>query len=116
MKRQAIYSINSHYPVEVQKMINEATHCLTCGKKLSYLPSKDGRRNRGYCSSSCLSANPPKMAYIQKLHGKSARNVILEMLNNGASLATTAALLGVNRQALYAWLSKLDIKKKVVWG
>jgi transposase-like protein len=47
---------------------------------------------------------------------KPIREVILEMLNSGATMTATADRLGVNKQALYAWLDKLEIKKKVVWG
>jgi DNA invertase Pin-like site-specific DNA recombinase len=100
----------------IREMINNAECCLNCGKKLSYLQRKEGRRNGGYCSMFCLSVKPQKMAYAEKVYGKQAKELILEMLNNGATVTATAGRLGVNKQALYQWLDKLGIKKKVVWG
>jgi transposase-like protein len=55
------------------------------------------------------------MAYAEMAYGKPIKEVILEMLNSGATMIATANRLGVNKQALYAWMDKLNIKKKVVW-
>lgn len=116
MKKQANYSINGDYPSEIQMMVTETTKCLSCGKILGYSQRKEGRRNRGYCNLFCLSNKPPKMAYVEMTYGKPAKDIILEILNNGTTMMATAERLGVNKQALYAWLDKLNIRKKVVWG
>ena len=116
MKMEASYSDNSIYPPEVQQMVTNTTHCLNCGKKLSLIQRKEGRRNRGYCSIYCMGRKPVKMAYAEKEYGKPIKEIILEMLNDGATVTATSGRLGVNKQALYAWMNKLNIKKKVVWG
>lgn len=116
MKKSTTYAADGKYPPEVQQMMAEATHCLNCGKKLSFLQRKDGRRNRGYCKLSCYFSKPPKMAYAEKEYGLPAREVIIQMLNNGASIVITADRLGIGKPQFYEWMKKLDIKKKVVWG
>jgi transposase-like protein len=117
MKRDPIYTNDAHYPPEIQKMMAETTTCLNCGTTLKHVIGKDGRRirNRGFCSNICYLEKSPKMAYVEKEYGLPAKEIILQMLNDGTSIIATADRLGVNKQALYAWLDKLDIKKKVVW-
>lgn len=115
MKRKQIYSDNPHHPSEVQEIVENATHCLNCGKKLSYSERKQGRRNRGFCSNACYLARPPKMIYVEKEYGKPIKQVILEMLNNGTNHNAIAGSLGIGKPQLYNWMEKLDIKKKVVY-
>jgi len=118
VKRTPNYSNDAHYPPEIQKMMKETTTCLNCGKTLNNVIGKDGRRirNRGFCSNICLQTKSPKMAYVEQEYESSAKEVILKMLNNGASVVATADRLGIGKPQFYKWLEKLNIKKKVVWG
>lgn len=115
MKKKPAYSDNPHYSPEIQQMINETEACLNCGKKLRLDQRKDGRRNRGYCSMFCLGQKSPKMAYVEKVYAASVRDVIINMLNNGATIVAVSGRLGIERCVLYQWLNKLNIRKKVVW-
>lgn len=56
------------------------------------------------------------MAYVEMVYGKPVREIILEILNNGASVVATADRLGIGKPQFYKWMGKLNIKKKVVWG
>ncbi|EHQ88255.1 helix-turn-helix domain-containing protein [Desulfosporosinus youngiae] len=116
MKRSTTYAADGKYPPEVQQMMAETTRCLNCGKILSLLQRKDGRRNRGYCTLECYFAKPPKLAYAEKEYGAAAKEVILKMLNDGASVVATAERLGISKPRFYDWMRKMNIKKKVVWG
>ena len=101
----------AHYGGEIIEMMNNAQHCLNCGARLRYLPNKENRRNRGYCSMACYNACPPKMAYISLMSGKPAREAILDKLNACASHNVAAGLLGIGKPQLYAYMKKLGIKK-----
>ena len=110
--KKSIYTSDEH----IRQMLESTQICLNCGTKLKFLPDKNTRRNRGYCSKSCLLGKPPKMAYIEKTYRKPVKEVILDQLNRGASVTATAGLLGLDRVRLHEWLDKLGIKKKVVWS
>lgn len=110
--KKSIYTADEH----IRQMLEQTQTCLNCGKKLRFLPDKDARRNKGYCSKFCLFEKPPKMAYIEKAYGKPVKEVIIEILNSGATITATAERLGVGRVRLWEWLDKLKIKKKVVWS
>jgi DNA invertase Pin-like site-specific DNA recombinase len=116
VKKAPNYAVDAHYPLEVQQMMADTKQCLSCGKMLGYNQRKEGRRNRGYCSYSHYRALPPKMAYAEKEYGQSAKEVILEILNNGATVTATAERLGIGKSQFYKWMDKFSIKKKVVWG
>ena len=116
MKKHPNYAVDAHYPPEVQHMMAEATNCLNCGAALGYNQRKEGRRNRGFCSLFCFYAKPPKMAYAEKEYQLPIKDVIMKMLNNGATVTATADRLGIGKPQFYKWMDKLNIKKKVVWG
>ena len=111
IKKQCNYS--PEYPVEIQEMMNKANVCLNCGKILKYIPKN---RNRGFCSYGCYKTKPPKMAYAEKEYGKPIKEVVLEMLNDGATVTAAADRLGIGKPQFYNWMDKLDIKKKVVYA
>jgi transposase-like protein len=116
MKKAQSYAVDAHYSEEIQIMMADTLNCLNCGSVLGYNQRKEGRRNRGYCSMFCYSAKPPKMAYAEKEFGKTAKEIILEMLNNGSSVVFVADRLGIGKPQFYKWMDKLHIKKKVVYA
>lgn len=115
MKKSGNYSLDAHYGPEVQHMLDTTETCLTCGTKLSYIPSKDRRRNRGYCCQDHYYAKPPKLAYLEYEFKKPAREVILDHLNRGLTVTAVAELMGVGKCNFYKWLHKLNIRQVTVW-
>lgn len=115
MKKQCTYSADAHYHPEVQQMLEDATNCLNCGAILSYNQRKEGRRNRGYCLLTCYFSKPPKMAWVEKEYESPIKELVVKILNDGATVTATADRLGIGRAQFYQWMNKLDIKKKVVW-
>lgn len=103
----------AHYDENIINMMDEATHCLNCGADLKYQP-KEKRRNRGYCGMRCLILKPPKLAYAEKQWGKSAKELLIGLLNNHTAQAV-AELIGVGKPQLYKYIRKFNIRKTVVW-
>jgi len=103
------------YPPEVREVLNSAERCLACGRPLRYLPDKDARRNRGYCSMACYRAKPPRMVAAERMLGEPIREAILDRLNRGQTIEAVANQLGVRKQALYRWLDLLGIRRRCVW-
>lgn len=104
----------AHYGKNIIELMNKTTHCLNCGKKLRYL-DKEKRRNRGYCSLSCYYAKPVKAAYIEQEYGKPLQEVVVELLNKNDNVTLTAQLLGLNKERLYNYLRKYNIRRRVQW-
>lgn len=118
MKKQSSANLavdTAHYDKGIVKMMDEATHCLCCGKYLRYIANKDKRRNRGYCCLQHYYAKPPKMVYAEREYGRPVREVILEFLNTGHTVQATANLMGIEKPNFYEWLKKLGIKRSVIW-
>ena len=79
--------------------------CATCGRRLKYLPRKDARHNKAYCSRRCYLTCPPKLAAaVAAWDADDPRTLLLTLLNSGRSMHCVAALLGVHRQALLTWM------------
>jgi len=98
---------------EIAKMIHDTKFCLNCGRRL-----KRGhglKVDRGYCSRDCYFAKPPKMAYLEMIHNKPAREVIAHYLTINDNIPLTAELVGVTKQTLYRWVDNLNIVRKVEW-
>jgi transposase-like protein len=117
-KKQGQYATNlelSHYGPEVKQMMDEATHCLYCGVKLSEAMQKDARRNRGYYCLKHYYTYPPKLAYVALAYKMKPEKVIVSLLNKTNNVTVTAHMLGVEKPALYDWMRKLGIKRVVRW-
>lgn len=117
-KRQGQYAENlevAHYGPEVKQMMDDATHCLYCGVKLSQAKQRDARRNRGYCCLQHYYIYPPKLAYVAKAYGMSPAEAIVNLLNKTNNVTATAHRLGVDKPALYSWMRKLGIRRVVRW-
>ena len=80
----------------------ELRYCQTCGR---VLPMTHGRHTREkYCDKTCFAnRNLPD------------KEELIKTLNRNDNITVTANLYGVNKQALYLWLKKLGIKRKVEW-
>lgn len=104
-----------HDPADprISAMLDATEHCLHCGKPLKYLADKDARRNRGYCCYDHYLARPPRLAFACKTYGLPPAELLCSLLNTGATVDTVAGLLGVNKQALYAWMDKYGIRRVV---
>lgn len=105
----------AHYGPEIKQMMDEAEYCLNCGAKLKYLPEKQKRRNRGYCSLECYFAKPPKVAYLERVYGKPVREVILDLLNRLDNVTAVAELCGMGKSNFYRLLRKYNIRRVVKW-
>lgn len=117
MKKKGQYTTAvdlARYGPEIRMMLDEARRCLNCGALLKYL-DKNKRRNRGYCSLQCYYAKPPKLAYAERIYGKPARELLVELLNKHNNVVAVAGLLGVRKQALYAWMKRYGIRRLVRW-
>lgn len=117
-KKRGEYAQNielAYYPPEVREMMDNATHCLTCGKKLDSLQRKEARRNRGYCSMRCYVELPPKLSYAVRMSGKKPEHLISDTLNRTQNVTTAAELLGITKVNLYAWMRKFRIRRVVRW-
>lgn len=108
--------VSTTHEKEIRRMLETTTVCLNCGKKLNYLPDKESRRNRGYCSRKCFLSKPPKIAYVEQSSQKSVREILTETLNKTQNVSVSAELVGVSRKQMYEWLEKLDIKRKIMWS
>jgi len=98
---------------EIIRMLRETKFCLNCGKRL---PRGHGSKiSQGYCSMLCHYAKPPKMAYLEHIYGKPARQVIIEILNLNNNVTVSAELLGISKFTMFQWLKKLNIKRHVEW-
>ncbi|MFC4768717.1 hypothetical protein [Effusibacillus consociatus] len=109
------YRLNTADEREViRQMLLESKNCLNCGTRL---PRGHGyKRKQGYCSADCYQAKPPKMALLEKIHGKPIREIVVEELNrNHTSMDVVAQLLGIQKFALYQWIKKLRIRQVVRW-
>jgi transcriptional regulator with GAF, ATPase, and Fis domain len=79
------------------------TKCLTCGK---IVPRGHGHKSdQKYCNEKCY-----QNRYLPE------RQELLDILNRNNNITITAQLLGRERQALYGYMRKLGIKRKIVWG
>jgi len=98
---------------EIVEMLTKTRRCLNCGL---WLPRGHGyKRTTGYCSMLCHNAKPPKMAYLEHIYGKPAREVIIETLNSNNNVTISAELLGVSKFTMFQWLKKLNINRHVEW-
>ena len=98
---------------EIKAMLRDTKTCLTCGE---WLKAGHGRNTRvGYCSKVCYQAKPPKMAMLERMHGKPIRQVVIDTLNSTRSKEAAAGLLGVGRSRFYQWIAKLKIKEVTVY-
>lgn len=98
---------------EIVKMLTETRRCLNCSM---WLPRGHGyKRITGYCSKKCHDAKPPKMAYLEQLYGKPAKEVIIETLNINNNVTVSAELLGISKFTMFQWLKKLNINRHVEW-
>lgn len=111
-------SNNKYYDKNIIDMLENTDKCLYCGIPFKYLNNKDQRRNRGYCSREHYLEYPPKMAYISKVYGKTAKESIIEILNTCKTKKAAAELLGIREFMLLKYIKKLNIKKIVQykWG
>lgn len=88
--------------------------CHACGAALAY--GRD-RRLRYYCSVACLQAVPPRLARAMAESGDSdPRACVLRALRETETVEAAARALGVDKQALYAWIRRLGIRREVVWS
>lgn len=113
-KQYASEALDTYHEPHIIKMLDETKVCLCCGKILKYLPDKDKRRNRGYCSLACYYKLLPKLAYACKEYGMKPRELIIYLLNRHTATAT-AGLLGVGKPQLYEYIKKYHIRKKVIY-
>lgn len=77
-------------------------YCLTCGRIL--IQGHGHHKREKYCDKICFAnRNLPE------------KSELLKTLNKNDNITVTAGLYGTNKQALYRWLKKLGIKRKVEW-
>ena len=100
---------------DLQKMYNETTHCLNCGKPLilAMVEGGDYVKHQGYCSRFCIQAKPPRLALIEKHYGQSAKKVFLEILNECGSTETAAGFLFMTSHQVRNYMKRFGIKKVV---
>ena len=98
---------------EIVQMLANTKVCLTCGKRL---PRGHGfKRITGYCCQSHYYDKPPKMAYLEHVYGKPAKEIIIETLNQNNNVTISAELLGISKFTIFQWLKKLGINRHVEW-
>jgi len=93
-------------------LVARTKYCLNCGRRLER--GHGFKRTRGYCGWDCYRMKPPKMAYVEHEYNKPVREVVIDSLNR-CSTEVAADLLGISRFALYQWIDKLNIQRKVIW-
>ena len=77
--------------------------CPTCGE---FVPRGDGRKStQKYCSPKCWQARnvPPKQE-------------LLSELNRTDNITITADLFGADKTAVYRWMKRYGIVRKVVYA
>ena len=103
-----------HYDDEIIAMMDRAKNCLCCNTPLKYLPHKEKRRNRGYCSLKCYYDKPPKLAYAEKQWGMPAREMLVHLLNRHP-VYVVAEMIGVGKPQLYKYIEKFGLQRRVRW-
>lgn len=100
---------------DVQKLYDETTHCLNCGKSLvvAMLEGGDYVKHQGYCSRSCLQAKPPRLVLIEEHYGKPAKKAMLDVLNEHGSAEISAGYLFMSPVQVRTYMKRFGIRKVV---
>ena len=86
--------------------------CHGCGCRLT--GRHGNHRPRFYCSLTRMRLNPPALVAAAEREGLSPRETLLRTLE-GRAVTAAAGMLGVNKQAVYAWLRLYGIRRDVRW-
>ena len=90
------------------------TQCARPGCLGTFLPVRNHGRWQRYCSASCAQQDRfGKRRAALAVTGSDPRSWMLTRLNQGMPHHVMAALLGMQRQALYAWWRELGIRRVV---
>lgn len=87
--------------------------CPSCSK---LVPRGHGfKRSQQYCSYACYRFKTPKMVEVEEAYGRPLRDVMVEVLNASANMDIASELLGIQRQQLHQWATKLKVKRVIHW-
>lgn len=84
-----------------------SSYCISCGIKISDLPTRQKYYNTLYCSTKCRSYKPQKVYKLEQKYGKDIK-IILEELFNKHHSQMVADLCDITLETLWKWVKKYE--------